>query len=60
MHIVVLVLLLSVLPMLFCHWYAARQGANPVFWGVLGAVLGPISLFLVIFLAGRKQEYTEK
>lgn len=29
---------------IICHHVAKRRNANPVFWGVLGVVLGPIAI----------------
>lgn len=39
--ILLLVLLVSVAS---CHEIARRRSGNPVFWGVMGAVFGPIAI----------------
>jgi xanthine/uracil permease len=33
----------------FCHYLAKRRGANPVFWGVMGALVGPLAIPFVLF-----------
>jgi len=32
-----------------CHFIAKSRGANPVFWGVMGAVFGPLAIPFVFF-----------
>ena len=32
-----------------CHVVAKRRGARPIFWGVMGALLGPFAIPLVLF-----------
>ena len=27
-----------------CHFLARQRGANPVFWGVMGAIFGPLAI----------------
>lgn len=29
---------------IFCHNIAKSRGANPVFWGVMGLVFGPLAI----------------
>ena len=36
-----LVLLISIM---VCHFIAKRRGSNPVFWGVMGAIFGPLAI----------------
>ncbi len=31
------------------HVLARRKGLNPVFWGVMGGLLGPLMLLLIVF-----------
>lgn len=31
------------------HSIAKRKGLNPVFWGVMGALLGPLMLLIIVF-----------
>lgn len=39
--ILAVVILASILA---CHAIAKRRGSNPVFWGVMGAVFGPLAI----------------
>lgn len=42
---------------LACHALAKRRGSNPVFWGVMGAVFGPLAIpFVLMSKPGRKGE----
>jgi hypothetical protein len=34
---------------ILCHQIAKRRGANPVFWGVMGALFGPLAIPFVFF-----------
>ncbi len=34
--------------MVTCHILAVRQGRNPVFWGALGAIFGPVAIIAVL------------
>lgn len=40
---------------ILCHQIAKRRGAKPVFWGVMGALLGPFAIPFV-FLAKPKAQ----
>jgi len=40
---------------LICHQLAKHRGAQPVFWGVMGIVFGPLAIPFV-FLARTKRE----
>ncbi len=44
--IVLMVLLASIFT---CHYLAGKRGANPVFWGVMGAVFGPLAIPFIFF-----------
>ena len=35
---------------IICHFLAKSRGANPVFWGVMGVLFGPLAIPFV-FLA---------
>jgi len=44
-----LVLLVINLSSIFvCHYMAKNKGIEPVFWGFLGALLGPLAIIFVI------------
>ena len=34
---------------ILCHYIARHRGANAVFWGVMGAVFGPLAIPFVFF-----------
>lgn len=34
---------------IICHYLAKSRGANPVFWGVMGIVFGPLAIPFVYF-----------
>ena len=36
-----------------CHFIAKRHRANPVFWGVMGFVFGPLAIPFALFSAPR-------
>ena len=38
----------------FCHMVAKRRGANPVFWGVMAVIFGPLAIPFV-FLSKKKK-----
>lgn len=40
---------------IFCHAIAKRRGANPVFWGVMGAIFGPLAIPFVFMSKKREQ-----
>jgi len=29
---------------IFCHYIAKRRKSNPVFWGVMGTLFGPVAI----------------
>lgn len=39
---------------IICHAVARRRAANPVFWGVMGLVFGPLAIPFVL-MAGTRQ-----
>ena len=43
-------IVLIILSAIICHFLAKSRGANPVFWGVMGIVFGPLAIPFV-FLA---------
>lgn len=45
----VILVLLSIASMFACHVIAHRRGADPVFWGVLGLVFGPLAVPAAFF-----------
>ena len=47
---VVIIFLLSIV---ICHALAKKRGANPVFWGVMGAIFGPLAIPFVFMAKPR-------
>ena len=35
---------LIIISAIICHYVAKSRGANPVFWGVMGVVFGPLAI----------------
>ena len=44
-----IILTLTILSIIICHNVAKSRGANPVFWGVMGAIFGPLAIPFVLF-----------
>ena len=34
-----------------CHFMARQRHAKPVFWGVMGLLLGPLAILLLAYLS---------
>lgn len=49
---VVLIVGVFLVSAVVCHFIAKQRGRDPVFWGVMGAVIGPLAIPLV-FLSKR-------
>jgi len=45
----VIVIAIYVASIVLCHYIAKRRGAKPVFWGIMGALFGPIAVPFVFF-----------
>ena len=39
-----ILLLVSLACIVACHYIASKRGANPVFWGLMGAIFGPFAI----------------
>ena len=35
---------INICSIFLCHIIANNRGANPVFWGVMGAIFGPLAI----------------
>ncbi|MBX2881540.1 MAG: hypothetical protein KTR32_16460 [Granulosicoccus sp.] len=44
MSLIYILLLVNVLSIVACHQIAKSRGAKPVFWGVMGALFGPLAI----------------
>lgn len=50
---VAVLLAITVVCAVVCHYLAVRRGLKPVFWTVMGALFGPLAIPFVLF-AGRR------
>ena len=39
-----------------CHFIAKKRGINPVFWGVMGAILGPLAIPFIFMSKAKRQK----
>jgi len=44
MYIALLAISIVLVSGALCHLIAEKRGANPVFWGVMGIVFGPLAI----------------
>ena len=44
---------LNIASIFCCHYIAKSRGASPVFWGVMGAIFGPLAVPLA-FMAKKR------
>ena len=47
---IVMFIAIFVVSAVACHFIAKKRGANAVFWGVMGAVFGPVAIPFACFL----------
>lgn len=55
MTLVVAMALVFLASIVVCHSIAKRRGANPVFWGLMGALFGPFAIPFA-FMSGPKAD----
>ncbi len=53
---VAIFVIVFVVSAVICHQLAARWGMKPVFWGVLGFLLGPFAVPLVLIFRSASGE----
>jgi hypothetical protein len=39
-----------------CHAIAKRRGGNPVFWGVMGLLFGPLAIPFAVLARAKRRE----
>lgn len=39
-----ILVVLNIASIFICHYAAKSRGAKPVFWGVIGAIFGPLAI----------------
>lgn len=49
-------ILTFVISAVICHFVAKTKGKNPVFWGVIGGVFGPLAIPFVLLLKSESRE----
>ena len=45
----VALVILNVLSIFFCYYVAKYRGAKTLYWGIMGALLGPLAIPFVFF-----------
>ncbi len=38
------ILLVIIMSVVICHYIAKLKGKNPVFWGLMGGIFGPLAI----------------
>ena len=49
MGLLIGLLAVNIASIILCHQMAKSRGANPVFWGVMGALFGPLAIPFAFF-----------
>jgi len=49
MSITLIVAIVIASSIIVCHQLAKRRGKDPVFWGLMGAIFGPLAIPFVYF-----------
>ena len=52
MSVTLIVALVFAASIIACHALAKRRGRDPVFWGLMGALFGPLAIPFIYFLKG--------
>lgn len=50
----VIFVLVTLLCIFLAHRMALQKGLNPVLWGVLGGIFGPLALLVLVFIKPNK------
>lgn len=56
MNPAIIVAIVFVASIVFCHVVAKKRGSNPVFWGIMGAIFGPLAIPFVFMSKTNEQE----
>ncbi len=56
MSAILLVALLLLASVVACHAIAKRRGGNPVFWGVMGLLFGPLAIPFALLARPKRRE----
>jgi len=49
MGLIIGLLVVNIACIIACHQIAKRRGARPLFWGVMGALFGPLAIPFAFF-----------
>jgi hypothetical protein len=52
----IVILLVFAASIVACHLIAKHRGKNPVFWGVMGAIFGPLAIPVALMLKVKGQK----
>lgn len=50
---------LNIVSVFVCHYIAKSRGAKPAFWGVLGAIFGPLAIPFAFMVKPRSSAPTK-
>jgi hypothetical protein len=56
MTAILLMALLLLASVVACHAIAKRRGGNPVFWGVMGLLFGPLAIPFALLARPKRRE----
>ncbi len=56
MTAIVLIALVLLASVVACHAIAKRRGGNPVFWGVMGLLFGPLAIPFALLARPKRRE----
>jgi hypothetical protein len=56
MTAILLIALLLLASIVACHAIAKRRGGNPVFWGVMGLLFGPLAIPFALLARPKRRE----
>ena len=56
MTAILLTALLLLAAVVACHAIAERRGSNPVFWGLMGLLFGPLAIPFALLATPKRRE----
>jgi hypothetical protein len=48
-----LLILVFLASIMICHMIAKKRGRNPIFWGIMGGLFGPLAIPFIYFVKTR-------
>jgi len=49
----IVIFLIFMISIIVCHMIAKKRGGNPVFWGIMGALFGPLAIPFSLMSKGK-------